>query len=109
MSTVTQHDLALLSANTIRCEQARVKRRLAGMSRVDAAREVARILVEDPGSVGTFQLWALLDAIPGIGEVKIRRLLMRDGVAWWPLRRVRDLTVRQRCELADRLSDSRAA
>lgn len=61
-------------------------------------REAAAILAGEPSPVWCMRVYVFLDAVPTFGDERVRRVLQRHRI--WPLRRVRDLSERQRLLLA---------
>ena len=100
-----QRDAALESANTVRSAMRLWKEEMAALTATAGRREAARVLMEEPGRVGSLTVHAFLVAVPKIGEEKARRILCGRGEGWyiWPFRRVRELTARQRELIAERL------
>lgn len=88
---------ALELANVIRCANADLKRGIRNAG-ADAASIVASILVRgdlDFAPPGALRIRALLLAIPGFGERRVRRMLGLAGVFSGD-RKLRELTDRQR-------------
>src|SRR5690348_17343665 len=95
---------ALENANEVRSSLRLWKLEMAARPHHQAIQEAARILRDDPESVGGLSIHSFLVAIPRIGEAKAQRLLTNraEGSYIWPFRRVRALTDRERrrlCEL----------
>lgn len=101
--TVEQRAAALERANSARLDCSRVKTRISQLPRTES-RALAVSLLEDPSeAMMRLKVWDLLMAIRGAGEVHVRFWLGRAGL--FPQKRVRELTVRQRLELAGILRD----
>jgi hypothetical protein len=84
---------ALAQANRIRSERARLKAALrAGEERL------APLLLNPPPCLQSASVAEVLLAVPGIGEVKVRRLLLSCRVS--PGRRFDGLSARQREDMA---------
>lgn len=102
--TLAQRHRALDLANGARGETATFRATLVGIPGRGAALEIARVLIDEPERIGHIRIHELLGFVPRIGERKVRRMLWcRQGWAIWPLLRVRDLTVRQRTQIAGEL------
>jgi len=98
MVIVEQRFLALELANQTRLAGRELRERLRVLPRREGYAEVARLLCDEPETIGALPVHKLLEAIPRVGPEKVRRLLVKQRV--WPLRRVRELTARQREVLA---------
>jgi hypothetical protein len=80
---------ALARANRVRSERARLKAALrAGELRA------APLLLDPPECLRSASVAEVLLAVPGIGEVKVRRLLQSAGLS--PGRKLERLSARQR-------------
>ena len=93
-----QRRTALVTANTARRDGKEAKRRIRDLG----YREASRILIEEPELIAAMRVHAFLEAVPRMGDTKVRKLLVAQAI--WPLRRVGDLTVRQRRVLAVELA-----
>ena len=85
---------ALTTANLGRTDAARAKRRI----RDGGYQEACEILLREPESIASMRVYQFLEAVPKLGEVKARKILVRRQI--WPLKRVGELTMRQRQVLA---------
>lgn len=113
VTSISQRDEALLKANLKRSKGRELKSALsAGKPKVGsdawswAVREAGRAIVEDVDMIGFIRVHAFLDAIPRIGEVGVRLVLRKAASGTepiWPLRRVRELTDRERRSIAAEL------
>lgn len=96
---------ALARANEIRCANAETKRMIRALASGDGRELVADIL-EDPGlpslPISSLPVGRLLATVNRLGSAKTLRLLRHANINSWD-RKVRDLTVRQRADLARRL------
>jgi hypothetical protein len=90
---------ALVKANEIRRDRARLKRELAA-----GTARLAQVLVDPPRCASTAKLRELLLACPGLGPAKADRLLSRCRIAH--AKTVAGLTERQRTELLGLLRQS---
>lgn len=98
-----QRFTALQRANEVRCAGADLKRQLLALGdRRMAQREAARLLREEPETIGAMKIHSFLMAVPEMGETSVRRLLTdrREGWYVWPFRRVDELLPRTRERLA---------
>lgn len=90
--TTDQRMEALERANEIRSARAQLKRD------IKAGRQgVLNLLLEPPEYIETMKVFDLLMAVPGLGRVKIGKLLRVCGIS--PAKTVGGLSVRQRHEL----------
>lgn len=98
MSALQQRRAAIDRANTIRITGYAIKARMAALPRHTAPLEAAHMLADDWEPFGHMRIHEFLEAVPGIGDDRVRRILVRAGTGFpvWPLRRVRDLTDRER-------------
>lgn len=105
MDTQTQRLSALEVGNAVRFAQADFKRELRKTDAPDALRRVADLLGEgDAGTVSRFKLGPLLRAIPRMGEVRLRRVMVGSGVpAYYLERRLESVPLRVRCLLITEL------
>lgn len=102
INSTRQRRAALVGANEIRFRSADVKRYLASLSRPEAVQEAAQMLRERPVAIARMRLYEFLEAIPGVGDERLRRMCQRQPSVW-PLRRVESLTSSERERLAQRL------
>jgi len=99
-----QHMAALASANRIRLERAQIKRGLAAWpSRHDAFGALAELI--DGGEVESVPVDELLQACRDSGRLTMLRVLRAAGIGS-ELKRIRELTERQRKSLAYVLRDN---
>lgn len=97
-SSHAQRLAALAQANRIRSERARLKAALrAGEVRP------APLLLDPPECLGSASVAEVLLAVPGIGQVKVRRLLQAAQLS--PGRKLGRLSERQRAELVAALGE----
>ncbi len=87
---------ALDRANDVRSRRALVKRELAA-----GTLRIVDLLADPPGCIDTATVRQLLLALPGLGPVKVRRLLAQCGIPEAKI--VAGLTDRQRSLLIKRL------
>ena len=99
---VAQRDLALQKANDVRTANARLLEEIATMPRQQGREFVADLLCDPPENVGAIPVARLLLALRRVGPTKTTEWMRAIGVVT-PTRRVRELTVRQRGELAARV------
>lgn len=86
---------ALERANDVRHRNAEYKRLLGRLGKVDGPLDAAATLkLDEPGHLGRFKIFELLDAIPGVGPVKADKILKRAGAS--PKTRVEDLSPMRR-------------
>lgn len=100
---VVQRLLALDRANGVRAEGSLVKQRIRRLPRSESRDLVVSLLENPPEGVMALTVWGLLRAVRGGSETRVRLWLGRAGL--FPQKRVRELTVRQRLELAGILRD----
>src|SRR5438105_15775499 len=93
-SVVEQRTAALATANQARMDGADFKREMGALTPRRARARAAAVLRFEPDSVGAMRVHAFLECLPGVGDAKARRWLVCAQV--WPLKRVRELTDRQR-------------
>jgi hypothetical protein len=92
---------ALETANRRRMAAVQVKRHFKDLPFSEAWTEAAELLRSCPEGAGSLELHAFLEAVPGIGRERLRRICQSCHV--WPFRRVRDLTVAERDRIAERV------
>lgn len=94
--TPEQRAAALVKAGEARAARADIKARLkmGSMSLLEA-------LDSDDPNVGKLKVVAMLEALPGVGKVKARRVMEDIGIA--DNRRVQGLGAQQRSALLDQL------
>lgn len=98
-----RRDAHLRLANNARSTVADLKRHLKTLGAHGATLEIARILGEEPERVGFMRIFELLELAPRLGEVGASKILRRQNPLIWPLKRVRNLTARQRMLLVAEL------
>lgn len=96
---------AMAKANHVRLVGKNWKAEMAALRPTAARRAAARVLLEEPDSVGALTIHTFLSAIPRLGDRQVQRMLTIRAEGWyvWPFRRVDDLTSRQRARLAQEL------
>jgi hypothetical protein len=100
MQVQEQRLSALVRANEVRCHRARVK---AALARGDA--DVVPLLAGEDPLLSSMRVGELLMAVPGLGQVRVRDMLMRAHVS--ASRPLGGLTDRERGELLARLAARR--
>ena len=107
MSAILNHDRqrrsALVDANEIRFRNRDVKQYLGTLTRTAASLEAAEMLRRCPVAVTRMRLHEFLEAIPGVGDERIRRVCQKTPSVW-PFRRIGDLTSAERERLAQRIT-----
>ena len=108
MATLAQPMAALEIADWHRLGVADFKRRMKPETRAanrpevvmvaSRIREAAALLAGEPSPVWCMRIHLFLDSVPTFGDERVRKVLQRHRI--WPLKRVRDLTERQRLLLA---------
>lgn len=100
MSTITmdQRMMSLVEANERRMGPAAFRAECRALGFRDAVLLAANVLVSDPERVEGMRVYRFLESVPFVGDVKVKKLLSQRQI--WPLKRVRELTLRQRNELA---------
>jgi hypothetical protein len=99
--SVPQHVQALGRANHVRCRRAALKRSIAN-GRVD----VSEVLLAPPSVVAKMALGELLMSQKGWGHVRSERFLRSAGLT--EIKKLGNLTERQRCSLAALLTKDRS-
>lgn len=99
---LTQPQVALRLANRKRSDVATFKRELESMPREQAAHHLAAMLDDPPASLEHAVLYRLLVSVPLIGHTKASKVL-RDAGVHGSERRIRDMSLRQRTVIAERL------
>lgn len=97
-----QHLIALESANRVRLTRSAAYRPIRALPWIDGRREVAKLLLDPPEWLEGEQILRLLLVPHRMGRTRARKLLVPDRIG--ELRRVGDLTPRQRRSLAMRLA-----
>jgi hypothetical protein len=94
-----QRQAALEKAAQVRRARAEIKERLkmGSLSLADALKQA-----ENDDTVGKLKVLAALEALPGVGKVKARRVMEDIGIA--DTRRLRGLGKEQRAKLRDAFS-----
>jgi hypothetical protein len=94
-----QRQAALEKAAQVRRARAEIKERLkmGSLSLADALKQA-----ENDDTVGKLKVLAALEALPGVGKVKARRVMEDIGIA--DTRRLRGLGKEQRAKLLDAFS-----
>jgi hypothetical protein len=100
-ATLEQQQAALHLANGVRMERAHLKRTIAAMGDKGGV-AVAELIVRRDPRVASMPVRDLVVAIRFMGSEKLRRILRVTGIGD-PNARCRDLTFRQRQELASEL------
>lgn len=95
---------ALLRANDVRRTLAQLKDDLGKLDRRAGLLEGARLLGERPDEIGSLKIHAFLVALPRVGEAQAKRLLYRGDEHIWPLKRVSQMTTRQRMQIVGKLA-----
>jgi len=95
----TQPLEALVVANRVRSEHARVLGELRGADPAEARQRISELLLSSPAEVRTMRVERLIVSTPYVGKVKAAQVLRRAGVL--STRPVGQLTVRQRMALAE--------
>jgi len=98
MSATTQRSRALKRANEIRCRRAAERRSLRTLPSAEARARLGSLVMECPGWLAGLPVDVLLRWLPGVGEVKVARLLSLIDVRG--VRSTGLLSVRQRQLLA---------
>ena len=96
MRPLEQRMEALELANRIRCERARVKRELRENPSL-----VLALVADPPAFLGSMKVEKLLVAVPRMGVVKARRMMVSARIS--DAKTVGGLSPRQRTELVDLL------
>ena len=97
----TQARDALAKANSFRFAVAAERRKIAAMDRAEAAAYLGDLIeANDDPAIESAQIRRLLDALPRRGPQWVEKTLDRFGIRS-ATRRLRDLTRRQRKELAN--------
>lgn len=101
-----QREVALIRANEQRSLGRQWKQQVGSMPARQARQAASRVLLDAPETVGGLTVHQFLVAIPRMGDEKVRRMLSNRAQGWyiWPFRRVRELTLRQRVQLAAELA-----
>ncbi len=94
-------DRARQKANRVRSRGRAFAQEIRSLPAAEARLATAMILRNDPARISSLRVFQVFDAIPAMGEAKVRRLLTRADV--WPLLRVRDMSVRERSAAAAEL------
>lgn len=92
--------LALDRANKIRCDMSALKHEIFELPHIEGRALVATILERPTEAALPMPVWDLLLSVRKMGSVKANRWLQRACPGMPPGKRVRDLTTRQRLELA---------
>jgi hypothetical protein len=99
MTTLEQRQEALNMANDVRLANAALRTELKGLSREDALRRAAHVVLTLEGSSGSMKVESFLASIRGIGPQKVKAMLVE--IQCFTPKRLRDLSQRQRDLLAD--------
>jgi len=99
MTTLKQRQEALNIANDVRLANAALRTELKGLSREDALRRAAHVVLTLEGSSGSMKVESFLASIRGIGPQKVKAMLVE--IQCFTPKRLRDLSQRQRDLLAD--------
>jgi hypothetical protein len=101
-ATRKQRQTALVKANESRFQGSQIKKDLKRLPYTQAWRAAAELLRDCPPTVQHMRLLDFLEAVPGVGQERIRRICQKHPTVW-PLRRIGTLTVTERERLAERV------